>query len=285
LSNKIQWGYAGVFPGDFEVWKAKDQLLAKWEFNVKQGFSVVSIPLGEIREPGPRRDQLVGFIQKHGLQSVAHVRTNWITGDANEARDELAATLELMRELKDDLGLMVGMGVVPKTHRFRRDMPLQAQMDALADRSAEFAKGCRELGVPFGFENHGDYYCSDLVDLCKRVPGLGIFLDTGNCYLIGERPVEACRAAAPYVIGTHWKDHLVHPDPKELKFVIGGASLGHGDVGLAQIWDDIWKLHPDPTSIAWEWELVPPKDQNAWTSLEESWAFCRSLPLPEGVTH
>ena len=55
------------------------------------------------------------------------------------------------------------------------------------------------------------------------MPGLRIFLDTGNTYLIGERPIPAYEAGAAYTIGTHFKDHRVAPVPSPLGFDIKGA--------------------------------------------------------------
>ncbi|MBD3244356.1 MAG: TIM barrel protein, partial [Chitinivibrionales bacterium] len=125
-------------------------------------------------------------------------------------------------------------------------------------------------------ENHGDYYCSDLVRLCKETPHLGIFFDTGNTYLVGEQSLPACREAAPYVIGTHFKDHIVYPDPSELKFVITGAALGEGHVGLAEMYRIL--LDEAPGDLVLQWEMVPPKTMDAYECLKRSWAFIKSLP-------
>ncbi|MFW5789599.1 MAG: hypothetical protein ACOCW3_06650, partial [Spirochaetota bacterium] len=59
-----------------------------------------------------------------------------------------------------------------------------------AARQAEVHQevGLAEIGLPLAWENHRDYYVSDVVELCRRVPNMGLFLDTGNTYLIGERP-------------------------------------------------------------------------------------------------
>jgi sugar phosphate isomerase/epimerase len=159
-----------------------------------------------------------------------------------------------------------------------RDPTLSQQLDRLAEALTPVARVCHELGRPLGIENHGDYYTSDLVELCRRVPHLGIFLDTGNTYLIGERSVPACREAAPLTIGTHFRDHYVHPDPHSLTFVIDGAPLGQGDVGLAQVYRDLLDLAPPGRRLIMHWEMVAPKGMHPRDCLEESWRFVRSLP-------
>jgi len=96
--------------------------------------------------------------------------------------------------------------------------------------------------------------------------------------LIGEKSVPACREAAPYVIGTHFKDHYVHPDPKTLTFVIKGAPLGEGHVGLREIYEILCAHAPQPEKIVMHWEMVPPKEMDGYECLKRSWAFVRSLP-------
>jgi sugar phosphate isomerase/epimerase len=92
-------------------------------------------------------------------------------------------------------------------------MPLKWKLKRLVFALAPLAQGCHELGLPFGIENHCDFYISDLVMVCQAVPHLGILLDTGNTFVIGEKPLPAFKEAAPYVISTHFKDHFVRPRP------------------------------------------------------------------------
>jgi len=154
-------------------------------------------------------------------------------------------------------------------------------MDRLADVLAPAAAYCKEIGIPFGIENHGDYYCSDLVGLCERTPHLGIFLDTGNTYLIGEAPLPAFRAAAPYVIGTHFKDHHVRPVPdgRPLHFEVGASVIGEGDVPLRECYRLLMEQAPDPQNLAMQIELIMPSfsGNDPVDALEKSLAFIRSL--------
>ena len=145
---------------------------------------------------------------------------------------------------------------------------------------APLADACRELGAPLGIENHGDYYCSDLVSLCERTPHMHLFLDVGNTFLIGEQPIPAFEAAAPYTIGTHFKDHRVCPrlDARPLHFEIAGSALGDGDVPLRECFGLLLSEAPDPNRLVMEIEMIRPDDLDPLECLERSLRFIRSLP-------
>jgi sugar phosphate isomerase/epimerase len=153
-------------------------------------------------------------------------------------------------------------------------------MERLAATLPALTAGCHGLGLPFGIENHGDYYCSDLVSLCQEVPHLGIFLDTGNTYLIGEVPLPAFEAAAPYVVGSHFKDHHVRPcpDAHPLHFEVGPSIIGDGDVPLRECYQLLLEKNPNPDSLVMEIELIPPSGIDPVESFERSVNFVKSLP-------
>jgi sugar phosphate isomerase/epimerase len=169
---------------------------------------------------------------------------------------------------------------VAQYHRFLREPSLQEQLDRLPSVLAPIAYACHEFGCPLGIENHGDYYATDLVELCRRTPFLAIFLDTGNTYLIGEQSLPAIRAAAPLTIGTHFKDHRVWPEKQTfpLRFEIGGAVLGEGDVGLREAYDILLASAPDPAALVMMIEMVAPQPGDAQECLRKSLDFIRSLP-------
>ncbi|MCW8133684.1 MAG: sugar phosphate isomerase/epimerase [Planctomycetota bacterium] len=270
------WGYAGVFPGAFNVWKG-DPVMNKLRFAAEHGFKSTALGLGEMKDPA-RRDQIAQFVADHDLRISTGAHLKWLSDDFETLRrgvEDFIQDLEAYGPLLRTPIVTTGAGAY---HRFMRAPSLAEQLDRLAEIFTPLARACHQMGRPFGIENHGDYYCSDLVELCKRVPHLGIFLDTGNTYLIGEQSVAACKLAAPYTIGTHFKDHVVHPDPKTLTFVIEGAPLGEGDVGLREIYLDLIQRAPNPRGLVLQWEMVPPKTMDPFECLERSWSFVKTLP-------
>jgi sugar phosphate isomerase/epimerase len=159
-------------------------------------------------------------------------------------------------------------------------------MEILADLLAEPARRCADAGRPLAIENHGDYYVSDLVALIGEVPELRLFLDTGNTFLIGEKPLPAFREAAPFVVGGHFKDHKVGPrtDEGPLRFEIGPAVLGEGDVPLRECFEILRQETPDFDRVAMLIELIPPSfagDDNV-RAFEQSVAFVKSLEAGRG---
>jgi sugar phosphate isomerase/epimerase len=271
------WGYAGVWPGEFGIWEG-DRTMNQLRFAVEHGFRSTGISLREMKESPERRDEIAQFVADHDLALTCGAHLKYFDADLDAVKrggEEFVADLEAYGEL---LRVPIVTTCVGPYHRFMAEPSLEQQMDRLVEVFTPIAKACHQMGRPFGIENHGDYYCSDLVELCKRVPHLGIFLDTGNTYLIGEQSVPACREAAPYTIGTHFKDHYVFPDPKTLMFVIKGAPIGEGDVGMAEIYQALIEHAPAPDKLVMQWEMVPPKDMDAFECLERSWNFVRSLP-------
>ena len=156
-------------------------------------------------------------------------------------------------------------------------------MTRLSKRLTPLAQACWELGIPLGIENHGDFYCSDLAQLCDVTPHLYIFLDTGNTYLIGERPWPAFEVAAPFTIGTHFKDHRVTPrlDARPLHFEVAGSPLKEGDVPLRECYELLLAQSPMPEKLTMGVEMICPAGMDPVESMEKSLSFVRSLPSPQ----
>jgi sugar phosphate isomerase/epimerase len=278
------WGYAGVWPREFTKGRGWQSLEARLEFLVEWGLQCTGASAtGLSAMDAGERDRCLRLIDEHGLALTFGVwGMYWV--EVDEAQRRADAALEAVARWKERVPVPIVTTGAGGPHRFRREPPLDEQLDILAERLAPVARGCRELGLPFGIENHGDYYVSDLISLCRRVPGLGIFLDTGNCYLIGEKPAPAIREAAPFTIGCHFKDHRVQPRPeaRPLHFEVGPSVLGDGDVGLREAYAVLMDHAPDPANLVMEIELVPPVDMDPFEALRQSLAFTRRLPAPVG---
>jgi len=92
--------------------------------------------------------------------------------------------------------------------------------------------------------------------------------------------LPAIRAAASLTIGTHFKDHYVWPEKETypLRFEIGGAVLGEGDVGLREAYDILLAEAPDPSALVMLIEMIPPRPMSPEECWEKTHAFVRSLP-------
>lgn len=275
MDKKIVWGYAGVFPGEFRIWDGQ-QTINKLNFIADNGFSQTGISFKEIEDESVASEAFE-IIAKRGIEVSIHPHLTDVFGnDIDSVKREIDEFTEKVAKYKSSLNTPMITYCVGPYHRFMKDIPLARQMERLKDLFTPLAKSCTEMGCPLAIENHGDYYASDLVALCKEVKDLWILFDSGNCYLIGEKPILAVKEASKYILGTHLKDHFVAPNLKNLSFELKGAALGDGDVGIREVYNEI-VANSQAKKINFQWELIPPKDIDAFITLQKSWDFIKTL--------
>lgn len=274
------WGYALIWPGQF-LSGDPDPLLARLKFLVRYNLRSTGIGLRELAQSDHARlDRIGALVAEHNLALTLIPHLPYLDADLDTVRRAVDEALEQIARFRDLVRCpLVHTGVAGRYHRFLRDPSLAWQMERLATVLPWLVEGCRELGLPFGIENHGDYYVSDIVGLCKQIPGLGIFLDTGNCYLIGEAPLPAFELAAPHAVGGHFKDHHVRPVPDALPlhFEVGNSVIGEGDVPLRQCYALLQQHAPHFETLVMQIELIPPIDMDVIEAFERSLSFVRSL--------
>lgn len=276
------WGYALVWAREF-LQLDTDPLLARLKFLAAHGLQTTGVGLDAVAErDDAARAALFQYLADADLSLSVYIQAPYFGPDLDAARRALDRQIALLDAYAGDLRTRLAITTGGAAHRFTREPSLGHQLERLAALLPAPAAACERAGIAFGIENHGDYYCSDLVPLCRATPGLGIFLDTGNVYLIGEAPLPAYRAAAPYVVGTHFKDHHVRPRPeaRPLSFEVGPAVLGEGDVPLRECYQLLLEQAPNPRNLIMEIELIPPGDRPPLQSFEQSLAFVRSLQPP-----
>jgi len=283
----MQFGFAGPWYGEFTERDGahprddEERLRRQLEFLVRFGFKSTGFsPRSWLSLRPEFRTEIGAFLETHDLHLDAHLKLPYFRVSLEELRDAAARAVDDLRAATPTMRTRLVHGAAGPVHRFMAEPSLEEQFDRLAAGLLPVAEACQQLDLALGIENHGDYYCSDLAELCDRVPGLGIFLDTGNTFLIGERPVPAYEAAAPHVVGGHLKDHHVHPDPQSLHFVLEGAALGEGEAQLPVCWDLLQRSTPAFETLQFDLEMI--WDRHRYASpvdcLEASLAFVRSLP-------
>lgn len=278
----MKWGYALIWAGQF-MKRDPDPLWAKLKFLVEYKLQVTEGSLKDFDAMDPaKRDKVAAYLAEHDLHLMPRINPGPLRNDKDTVRRNADEALALLEKWgKAMRAPIVATGGSGPYHRFSRDLPLAEQMDRWADALTPIARRCRELGYRIGIENHGDYYVSDLVELCGRVPHLGIFLDTGNTYLIGEAPLPAFKLAAPLTVGTHFKDHRVRPVPdgRPLHFEVGPSEIGSGDVPLRECYQLLKQHAPDADDLVMEIEMIPPSfsGDDPVIALEKSLEFIRSL--------
>lgn len=277
--NTMKWGFAGPWYGQLMT-HDKDPLQARLKFLRHHNLNVVGMGLRQIETMDEtQRNNLAQFLSDSDMELIPHVGFDYLHADADEAKRQAESVATSLSTHLPWMKSTIAVTTPRAGHRFDRVMPLPEKLERLSGSLAPLAAACNDLGVPLGIENHGDYYCSDLVDLCRNTPHLYIFLDTGNTFLIGESPMPAFEAAAPLTIGTHFKDHRVAPQPeaRPLHFEVAGSVLGEGDVPLRQCYQLLLEKAPFPEKLVMEMEVVSPDDVDPLDCFERSLAFVRSL--------
>jgi sugar phosphate isomerase/epimerase len=279
---------AGVFPGNFELWKG-NTFENKYNFVAARGFNGSHISFDVLAHAEKRK--FIEDLQEHQQQAQFVGFHPQLREEVNTVQTDLSVKADkLLEARKEGLDLPVAVVVIPGgLNRFTRDFPLAKQLQFLVQVLTPMVDCLKSAGVEVAIENHGDYYISDLVELCGNVPGLSIMLDTGNCFLIGERPDLIPDEAYPLISCTHFKDHWVSPNQSDITFNCTGATLGEGHVELEALYQKMLKLHPDPASIRLMIEWVPDPEKSAIQCFNQSLKFLErisggnfvSTPAPE----
>ena len=275
----MRWGYAMPWYGEFLQYDT-EPLFARLKFLLAHDLHVTSIGLQQVLSMSEQeRERLSAFLHQNDLQLCPLIGFNYLTATPDEAREQTEYIIEGLRQHSSWMRGSIVHTAAHAGHRFDRQLPVEAKLERLGTVLAPLAEACAELGMPLGIENHGDFYCTEFVELCKQTPHLYMFLDTGNTYLIGERPLPAFELAAPYTVGSHFKDHRVAPRPqaRPLHFEVAGSVLGEGDVPLRECYALLKQHAPWPDKLVLEIEMIAPDDVSPTECLDRSLRFIRSL--------
>lgn len=275
----MHWGYILVWMPDY-LKLDEDPLFAKLKWLERYGLESTGVGLKEIMQWKENRlHEVADYLAEKNLSLTIYGGVDFLHPDVEKVRRDIDEAIRAVEKFRQPLRTRLVQIGVASTHRFARDPNLQQQMERLAAVLPPYAEAVAQMGLPMGIENHGDYYCSDLVSLCQQVPHLGIFLDTGNTYLIGEAPLPAFEAAALYVVGGHFKDHHVRPCPeaRPLHFEVDNSVIGEGDVPLRELYALLKAKCPNFDRLVFEIEYIPPSDIGQVEGFERSVNFVRSL--------
>jgi 3-oxoisoapionate decarboxylase len=113
---------------------------------------------------------------------------------------------------------------------------------------AKYAPMALEEGRVLAIENHQDFGSAELVSFCEQYgPAMGITLDTGNTFPVGEAPMGFVRRVAPLVRHVHLKDYRVQFTDEGYRLV--RCAIGDGAVPLKAMLDEIGKHHRDFNAV------------------------------------
>jgi sugar phosphate isomerase/epimerase len=119
---------------------------------------------------------------------------------------------------------------------------------AIREGLAKYAPMAEAEGRVLAIENHQDFGSEELVDFCREFgPALGLTLDTGNTFPVGEAPMDFVRRAAPFVRHVHFKDYRVQFTDEGYRLV--RCAIGDGAVPLTEMMAEIAKHHAHMNAV------------------------------------
>ena len=97
-----------------------------------------------------------------------------------------------------------------------------------------YAPRAADLGLTFAIEDHQDFGSRELLDFCAESgPNVGICLDTGNSFSVGESPLAFARRVAPLVRHVHLKDYNTQWTDEGYRLV--RCAIGDGAVPFPEL--------------------------------------------------
>jgi len=122
-----------------------------------------------------------------------------------------------------------------------------------------------QADVMIAIENHCDIDADGLLEICQAVDHerVGVCFDVGNTFAVAERPLEACRKLAPFILATHLKDVRVRTT--NWGVVIEPVPLGQGHIDLPAILQILREQARPGTNITME--LPSPAGENVEQAL------------------
>ena len=111
---------------------------------------------------------------------------------------------------------------------------------AIREGLAKYAPMAEKEGRVLAIENHQDFGSAELVDFCREFgPAMGITLDTGNTFPVGEAPMDFVRRVAAFVRHVHLKDYRVQFTDEGYRLI--RCAIGDGAVPLKAMLAEIAK--------------------------------------------
>ncbi|CAN5551249.1 TIM barrel protein [soil metagenome] len=97
-----------------------------------------------------------------------------------------------------------------------------------------------DLGVLVVLENHEDFTGPVLAEILSAVdsPSVRALYDYGNSQMVGEDPLDALAAMAPFIERVHAKDHVLLRGPNGS--VVQGVPFGSGRLPVGDITDRLY---------------------------------------------
>ncbi|EAN7682653.1 sugar phosphate isomerase/epimerase, partial [Salmonella enterica] len=154
-------------------------------------------------------------IESHGL--YCEIDTRFTSHEAINRAVEIASAL--------------GAGVI-RTYMFRRGEYNPQKYPEIITQLKSLTPLLSKKKIKLAIENHEDETADEIIEVVESVNSewVGAHCDIGNGMMAWEEPLETVRKLAPYTYSTHFKDHIVTRNGKDL--VVCGVPIGEGSIDI-----------------------------------------------------
>ena len=162
----------------------------------------------------------------------------------------------------------------------RGDAGMPDYLEALVQPFKEVMPIAEEYDIPVGIENHQDLCSWELLTLSEKVgsPQLGVTMDVGNAFAVGEHPQAFAQRILPILKHVHIKDYTVHPTPSGYR--LKRCAIGDGVVDWPAVIALFDREAPEVQGCI---ELGASGARHIRLLTEEWWATFPERPLPETI--
>ena len=273
------WGLALAWYPEYLEGRPSTDVTAKIDFLRKYGMSLLHFSFDEVDKMDERcREQIFESLEESSIAACPHFTCAVPHVDRTERLAKVNRIIDQIRRHSPGLRAPLITCTAGNSNRYDRTMSFSKKVACYSEFLRPVVDAAAELRVPVAVENHADYYVSEIVEIIEAVPGLGLLFDTANALHIGEQPIKAAVDAAPYTMGTHFKDHfMVKGEAPPLHYEIRGCALGDGDAMLFECYREIRKHSRYADRLVMLLELFKADGQPAMECWEKSISFINKL--------
>ena len=181
------------------------------------------------------RDELAALANE--LPDVPRLCSYWLQHTAGETLDEA------IRATRAIGGGTIRMHLTPVLEGARAKLgpKWQQMLDHARTTLNREARKAADAGLTVAIENHQDLGSDELLAFAEEAgPNVGIALDTGNPFAVGEDPVAFTQRVAPRIQHVHLKDYVSQFTSEGFRLI--RCPIGDGCVPLQEIADVIFRL-------------------------------------------
>jgi sugar phosphate isomerase/epimerase len=200
------------------------------EVATEQGFTGVNISAN-----GPEFRDLGGTTSKHFEKVRSKLTQLGMKSELDTSGTDPAHLVQMM-----EVAAAVGADQLRTYTRY------SGSPDELVEQTVRdlvlAAPAADEMEVNILLENHEDFRGQAIAEILGRVdhPRIRALFDYGNSQMVGEDPIEALEAMAPFTSAVHMKDHVVvrHDD----KLHVQGVVMGSGQLPVSEMTDHLYGI-------------------------------------------